>query len=102
MAAELTLNGKDYYVDSEDMEVLGNWVDNGIGDYEFWGARCNDKRVEFEVESISITKAFDEDENEITDRTILDQLEELAMDDPDEYADLASNFEGPDEEPFED
>ena len=29
-------------------------VDNGIGPYEFWGARYNDVRIEFEMDSFTL------------------------------------------------
>ena len=32
------------------IEPEGDYVDNGIGRYEFWGQRCRDVRIEFECE----------------------------------------------------
>ena len=33
-------------------EFEASWVDNGIGHYEFWGAKGFDSRLEWEVEEI--------------------------------------------------
>lgn len=100
---EITLNQKTYYVEEKDCEVEGQWVDNGIGPYEYWGARGVDKRIEFEIESITIEKAEDEDGNPVTDKETLKALEEAAMadDDWETWAKLCPNYEPsePDYEP---
>jgi hypothetical protein len=31
-------------------DVQGTWIDEGIGTYEYWGAKCVDKRMAFVCE----------------------------------------------------
>jgi hypothetical protein len=91
---EITLNDKTYTVNKEDCDVRGRWEDVGIGYYEFWGAKGNDIQWDFEIEKIEITKAFDEEDTPITDKTLLQQLEEAAMEDKnwEQWAKLAPNY----------
>jgi hypothetical protein len=98
----LTLNNKTYWVDPKDAEVEGNWTDNGIGAYEFWGAKGNDSKIEFEIENVTIHLATDEDDLEVTDPATLQELEGIALTDPDgEWSKLAPNYEAEDPEPQE-
>lgn len=34
---------------ASEIDVAAEWVDNGIGAYEYWGCRGVDKRMEFEI-----------------------------------------------------
>ena len=38
-----------------DATAIGQMVDNGIGSYEYWGAKCFDVNYQFEPEEIEIT-----------------------------------------------
>jgi len=69
---EVEKNGKLYSVEvtvGYDAEM----VDNGIGPYEFWGARGTDVLIECEVGNngiISIDKIEDEDGNKVDPETV--------------------------------
>lgn len=93
MEADIDLNGETYGVDSEYTTVKGAWVDNGIGDYEFWGSRGRDVQVEFEIEDIIFEKAWDEDGNEITDPEILDALASVAMEEPEFFWEWSDDYD---------
>ena len=64
---EVEKNGKLYSVEAT-IGYDAEMVDNGIGPYEFWGARGTDVLMEVEIGNsgiISIDKIEDEDCNEI-------------------------------------
>lgn len=75
----ITHKGKEYFVDPKDCQIDWQMVDNGIGPYEFWGAKYVDKQMEPEIISVQITKAEDEEGTEITDREILDSLQDAVQ-----------------------
>lgn len=56
-------------VDNHLIEAEVKWKctgKSGIGSYEFWGSNYNDEgEDEYEIESITITSAFDPEGNEI-------------------------------------
>ena len=69
---EVEVNGKLYCVDVTIAYDAG-MVDNGIGPYEFWGARGTDVRMELEIhewEIDSIDKIQDEDGNVLPEGTV--------------------------------
>lgn len=102
---QIELNGKTYQV--EDYKVTGKWVDNGIGAYEFWGARGNDVRMEVEKESVEILEAYEETDTDgdfpkVTDPETLKALEQYMME-SDEVEATADDCPEPDyDEPEED
>ena len=68
--------------DEHEVEVEFAWVDNGIGPYEFWGARGNDVDFSAEVESVTL------DGRDITgtlDDSVLSAWAESAEPPEDEY-----------------
>lgn len=100
----ITLKGKGtFWVNEKDCEVEGDWHDHGIGAYEFWGAKGNHKDVCFDIESVSISKAEDEEGNEITNPTILKELEDAVPENDEEWAKLSNSYDNErDYEPAED
>ena len=69
---EVEKNGKLYSVEAT-IGYDAEMVDNGIGPYEFWGARGTDVLMEVEIGNsgiISIDKIEDEDCNKIDPETI--------------------------------
>ena len=48
---EVDYNGGCYTVKAN-VEYDGAMVDNGIGPYEFWGAKCTEVRIESEIDKI--------------------------------------------------
>ena len=60
--------------------------DIGIGPYEFWGARGNDKHIVYTCEHVSISAVVDEDGKDVTDKLpkkVQDALDDACI----EYAD---------------
>lgn len=51
-----------------------DWVDNGIGGYEYWGARGTHHQWEWELQNIAFT-AYDEHGAEVTDDAIRRKIE---------------------------
>lgn len=52
--------------------------DIGIGAYEYWGARCNDKRIVYTCSGVSIDSATNEDGVDIAgalDKTLRERIE---------------------------
>jgi hypothetical protein len=73
-----------YDIDPSDADIKGEWVDNGIGPYEFHGQRCTDTRMEFELTSVKIRAATEEGGRIVTDKATLRRLEEAALLEDDE------------------
>lgn len=69
---EVEKNGKLYSIEVT-VGYDAQKVDNGIGPYEFWGARERDVRIETEIGNhgiISIDKIEDEDGNKVDPETV--------------------------------
>ena len=60
---ELTVNNTLYIIEGD---YEGGWVDNGIGGYEYWGAKGTHHDWCYEVESYD-WQAYDAEGNDITD-----------------------------------
>jgi hypothetical protein len=57
--------------------------DVGIGPYEFWGAKCNDKQLIYVVDHVSVESIQDDEGNDV-DAT--DALEKAIYESAEEYA----------------
>ena len=95
---EITIDDKVYIVEGE---YEGGWVDNGIGGYEYWGARGTHHDWCYEIESYSYL-VYDNEGDDITeqlpdgirsaiDSRVSDVLNRRVQDDPPDKDD------GPDE-----
>jgi len=67
---EVEVDGNIYFVSGK---LEAEIVDNGIGEYEFWGARATDHYYEWELNDYNVD-VVDEDENEIEDDKLLKQI----------------------------
>lgn len=64
------VNGKDYFVSGElELEL----IDDGIGAYEYWGAKGNDVNWTWDVSDYTYD-VVDEDGNTIKDKVLLAQI----------------------------
>ena len=73
------------------VEFDGEWVDEGLGETEFWGIVENDVDWQYEVEDFD--RIVDEDGNDWSDRLTSEEMAELE--------DAAEEY-GADEDPLED
>jgi hypothetical protein len=71
-----------------------DWVDNGIGGYEYWGARGTHHQWEWELQNIAFT-AYDENGNEVQDEVIRRKIESYL---DGHLSDLLSDKEAPEKE----
>jgi hypothetical protein len=67
---EIEVNEITYFVSGT---LDASIVDNGIGDYEFWGARGTDHYYQWELDDYNVD-VVDEDENEIEDDKLLKEI----------------------------
>lgn len=58
-----------------DVEFDGEWVDEGIGGYEYWGIRGNDVQWCYEVEDIE--SAIDKDKKDWKDDLTSEELADI-------------------------
>lgn len=75
---EITLS--DNQVVSAELEAVWDWVDNGIGQYEYWGGKFRD--VDYEWELFDITYLGEQHKDEINDYIDenLDKLRDISYD----------------------
>ena len=69
---EVELNGRFYNVEAT-IGYDAEMVDNGIGPYEFWGARGVDVQIETEISDsgiVSIDKVTGEDDEDVPSNTV--------------------------------
>jgi phage tail sheath protein FI len=83
--------------DGQEIEVVLSaeldWVDNGIGSYEFWGQRCCDTKMEWEVQEYTFT--FDGSESLRSELEVM--VDEWVETNYDTLADEASELAGDNE-----
>ena len=84
----------DDYVYRTEGTYDADWVDNGIGGYEYWGARSTHHQWEWELQNIAFT-AYDENGAEVTDEVIRRKIESYLEG---YLSDLLSDKEAPERE----
>lgn len=70
---EVIVKGKPYIVSGKLEAIL---VDEGIGEYEFWGAIGTDHRYEWELENYDVD-VIDETETTVEDEKLLKDIYEV-------------------------
>jgi hypothetical protein len=67
---EVEIDEKTYFISGT---LDASIVDDGIGEYEFWGARATDHYYVWELDDYNVD-VVDEDENEVEDDKLLKEI----------------------------
>lgn len=78
---EVTITLKDGTQHEQKLTVQVEWVNNGIGSYEYWGAKCQDNQWEWELFDVNFEAPAELEEqiNQYIDDNY-DRILELALD----------------------